>query len=195
MSGQEVSAPEPSSNSTSRRWKYTLNNYTEEDIARLKSVPCLRHVCGKEKAPTTGTPHLQGYIRFKEPCRFSWWKNNFPRAYAREIKGRRNERHADRDNEAYCSKDGEIVINTGHNVTLDTEGLTRNEEMDMIIDEAEDGLSYGQIRQRHKRFCAWNRKAVWDVINDTECDKNGWRHPTFYTSDNTNSGIYKSTSD
>lgn len=46
-------------------WCFTLNNYTDEEIRRLESLECERLVVGKEVAPTTGTPHLQGYIRFK----------------------------------------------------------------------------------------------------------------------------------
>ena len=46
---------------------YTLNNYTEEQFQALKQLNCVYHCLAKEIAPTTGTPHIQGYIFFKNP--------------------------------------------------------------------------------------------------------------------------------
>lgn len=51
-------------NNRSRGWCFTLNNYTDADIKRLQEVECQYIVYGREIAPTTGTPHLQGYIHF-----------------------------------------------------------------------------------------------------------------------------------
>lgn len=54
--------------SPAKYWCFTLNNYTEEQIgsigSKIKEV-CDRGGFGKEIAPTTGTPHLQGFISFK----------------------------------------------------------------------------------------------------------------------------------
>lgn len=43
---------------------WTLNNYTDADVAalRLYAGECKYLVFGYEVAPTTGTPHLQGYV-------------------------------------------------------------------------------------------------------------------------------------
>ncbi len=48
----------------SRRYIFTLNNYTEEDVKILmeEKVFFSYLLFGKEIAPTTGTPHLQGYF-------------------------------------------------------------------------------------------------------------------------------------
>lgn len=48
----------------SRGWCFTLNNYVIEDCDLLDQVECQYVIYGKETAPTTGTPHLQGYIHF-----------------------------------------------------------------------------------------------------------------------------------
>lgn len=51
-----------------RHWCFTINNYTEEteqllgDLGESDQVSYL--VFGREVAPTTGTPHLQGFISF-----------------------------------------------------------------------------------------------------------------------------------
>lgn len=48
-------------------WVWTLNNYTQEDILRINGSIGQRgisYICyGREIAPSTGTPHLQGYLQ------------------------------------------------------------------------------------------------------------------------------------
>lgn len=46
-----------------RNFCFTLNNYTSEDIANLLQFSKNYIIFSKEIAPTTGTPHLQGYIQ------------------------------------------------------------------------------------------------------------------------------------
>lgn len=54
----------------SRAWCYTLNNYTQDEMDKLKKVGskegCVFHVFGKEVGEKEKTPHLQGYVYFKE---------------------------------------------------------------------------------------------------------------------------------
>lgn len=48
-----------------RRWCFTLNNYDTEGLQQLRDVvPRLARyiIFGREVSPTTGTPHLQGYL-------------------------------------------------------------------------------------------------------------------------------------
>lgn len=47
-----------------------MNNYTTTEVKLIRETmekDAVYGVFGFEKAPTTGTPHLQGYIRFKSP--------------------------------------------------------------------------------------------------------------------------------
>ncbi len=82
-----------------RNWVFTINTATESDIDRLTKVECKFVMYGVEKAPDTGTPHLQGFILFRERKRFSGVKKLFPRAYLSPMKG------SFEQNEAYCSKE------------------------------------------------------------------------------------------
>lgn len=53
-----------------RRWCFTWNNYTEDTRVNLSTVVPSKAdylIYGMEIAPTTQTPHLQGYIEFKTP--------------------------------------------------------------------------------------------------------------------------------
>lgn len=55
-----------------RAYVFTLNNYTEEDEEYLQQTLVCRYlVYGREKAPETGTPHLQGYVYFKSARPFN----------------------------------------------------------------------------------------------------------------------------
>lgn len=61
---------------TNRKFVFTISNYDEDNVNYLKDLPNIQEkvivlAFGKEVAPTTGTPHLQGYIRVKDPMRFT----------------------------------------------------------------------------------------------------------------------------
>lgn len=72
--------PEASDQIRSRCWTFTLNNYTDAHIEFLNTMECQYIIYGKEVAPTTGTPHLQGYVSFHNARYFKslkklvpWW--------------------------------------------------------------------------------------------------------------------------
>lgn len=56
----------------SKSWCFTINNYTDDDIARLESLTDKVHylVAGREVGET-GTPHLQGFVKFKTRVRLA----------------------------------------------------------------------------------------------------------------------------
>jgi hypothetical protein len=89
---------------TARNWCFTLNNYTSEDITKLDQLDCRYIIYGKEVAPDTGTPHLQGYIQGKRSQRLSWLKKNIhPTAHFEIARGKPDQ------NIAYCSKEGDFT--------------------------------------------------------------------------------------
>lgn len=57
-------------------WVFTLNNYSEDDIKQIQALPG-RYVFQEEIAPVTGTPHLQGTIKWNTKKRFSACKKLF----------------------------------------------------------------------------------------------------------------------
>lgn len=87
-----------------RNWTWTLNNYTDGDI-KIWCEPDtqIRYmVFGKETCPTTGTPHLQGFVIFHNPKTFSQVKAFFgDRFHIEQSQGNPSQ------NIAYCTKDEE----------------------------------------------------------------------------------------
>lgn len=54
--------------SPAKRWCFTLNNYTDDEVSSISSIVpefCSKWIFSKEIAPTTGTPHIQGFFEFK----------------------------------------------------------------------------------------------------------------------------------
>jgi len=90
-----------------KHWVFTLNNYTDENQEELRRVGIDESVCtylvfGREVAES-GTPHLQGYVRFKIGCR--------PERVKRLLGSERYHIEQARGNPTqasdYCKKDGD----------------------------------------------------------------------------------------
>lgn len=94
--------------SKSRTFVFTINNYTEELIEKLKQEECKYLIFGKEIAPTTGTPHLQGYIVFHNPRSHEAIKKLYPWYIVPKFKNATSEH-----NKAYCSKEATDVFEKG----------------------------------------------------------------------------------
>lgn len=85
----------------SRKWCFTLNNWSDSDLIEMKRLFSKSEyaVIGSEVAPTTGTPHLQAYCRWKNAVAFETIKKRCPRASLTPASG------DDLDNQRYCSKE------------------------------------------------------------------------------------------
>lgn len=87
----------------SRAFCITLNNYNEEEYLEIKTW-AQRHsiswIFGKEVG-ASGTPHIQGYMKFKNPTDFNSLKALVSgRLHIEKAKGNMKQ------NFTYCSKDG-----------------------------------------------------------------------------------------
>lgn len=85
----------------SRRWVFTLNNWTEEEYQSIHNYMAHKSkyfIIGEEKGEQ-GTPHLQGYVEFKNPIDFSSIKNICNRLHLEKTRGSRKQ------NIDYCSKE------------------------------------------------------------------------------------------
>lgn len=73
--------------SRSRKWTFTLNNYTDEDEESLQEWDAVKYLVYGHEVADTGTPHLQGYAEFTSPMRFSTFKKRFPTIHLEATKG------------------------------------------------------------------------------------------------------------
>lgn len=61
----------PKRDTQGKNWCFTWNNYADKEAPKSwPNVAYLVYQC--EVCPHTGTPHLQGYVRFSNNPRFSW---------------------------------------------------------------------------------------------------------------------------
>lgn len=88
-----------------RKWVFTLNNYTtdeEQMIYNYLTTNATKWIYGFEVGEE-GTPHLQGYMEFKDAVRNTTLKNNgFKRAHILTARGNLEK------NYNYCSKDNKF---------------------------------------------------------------------------------------
>lgn len=101
---------------TSRRQRgnqivFVCNNWTTDIInayTQTFELLCSQHkiyyaIWGKEIAPTTGTPHLQGYVAFVERTAFSTIRRLLPGSHIENARGDPS------TNRVYCRKDGDFT--------------------------------------------------------------------------------------
>lgn len=95
-----------------RAYCFTLNNYTPEEEETLQSKDVLDKVSymiyGHEVAPTTGTPHLQGFVYFKSGKTLSAANRALTKRIHLEIA-----RGGVESNTEYCSKDATDIFTYG----------------------------------------------------------------------------------
>lgn len=89
----------------SRRWCFTLNNWTESEFDRLvefgSSSSRCRYLCFASEVGEVGTPHLQGYVVLTQNTRLTWLRNHLcDRAHFEHARG------SSEVNKKYCSKEG-----------------------------------------------------------------------------------------
>lgn len=116
--------------SSYRRVVFTLNNYTNEiltSICNYAESNCRYAIIAKEVAPTTGTPHLQGFLHFKNPKTHKTLGKVLPGGHFLHAKG------SDEDSQVYCSKEDPspwefgTMCHQGKRSDLDDAILTLNE--------------------------------------------------------------------
>lgn len=120
-------------------WCFTLNNYTQEDIDRLKNnVGIIQYaIWGEEVAPTTGTKHLQGYVLFKSKQRFNAVKSILGSGC--HIEGAKG---SPQQNFAYCSKDGAYE-------ELGELAVRKKSSLELCCEMVKNGVSMAELAAEH----------------------------------------------
>lgn len=69
------------------KYVFTFNNWDEEGKGKLKNLDSLWMIWCEEIAPTTGTPHLQGFIQFQSKRHWTALCGSVPGCYFAPAKG------------------------------------------------------------------------------------------------------------
>lgn len=89
-----------------RDFTFTINNWTEEHLVACLEIldTALYSIIGFETCPTTGTPHIQGYVYFKNERYWSATTKRFRVCNNAHVEMARG---TAKQNRAYCMKEGE----------------------------------------------------------------------------------------
>lgn len=149
-----------------RGFCFTLNNYTEDDLAHMNDMDGTYLIYGKEVGES-GTPHLQGYIYYAKKATFKKVKKFLPTAHIEAQKGTIIQAID------YCKKDGDFVEigecpSQGKRTDLDKikEKVKKNEVIkmrDVVMDcksyqsvrMAEVMLKYHEVKRDWKPYVRW----------------------------------------
>lgn len=89
--------------SKSRKWTFTVNNYTEDDQQRVRFLASeARYLVYGREVGDSGTPHLQGFVYLGNARSLSSLKRSLPGAHLEVARG------SFEQNRTYCSKDGDF---------------------------------------------------------------------------------------
>lgn len=97
----------PTSQKTHRSFCITINNYTDQDIAECKKLKYSYIIIANETGKETNTPHIQGFLYFKNKSTIARISKGIPRAHIEIAKGT-NEQAI-----TYCRKEQDIIFEDG----------------------------------------------------------------------------------
>lgn len=100
-------------NNKARAYCFTLNNYTDNEKKEMEQYFYNSEYLFGEEIGESGTPHLQGCVRFPNPVSFEKLKKQFPRAHWEKCKNWKA-------SIAYCKKDGIVHSNIKEENTLES---------------------------------------------------------------------------
>lgn len=156
-----------------RNYCFTLNNYDNDAQEQLNTYPKFSYlVYGKEVAPTTGTPHLQGYFEMENASTISALIKKLDKCKGIHLTAAKGNAA---ENRAYCSKGGEVFETglpkqQGQRSDLDEikNQIKKGKKVDDICMENPDlyhmyGRTLSKIEDicMRKKFRNWTTEGEW----------------------------------
>lgn len=119
--------------SRNRNFTFTWNNYTQESEDYLQHESIKYVAYSKEIAPTTGTPHLQGYISFNNPKTIVQARKFLKGCHVLVMHG------SIAQNDTYCSKAGSLIERGQKPISNDNKGRAEQMRWQRARDFAKEG--------------------------------------------------------
>jgi hypothetical protein len=118
-----------------RNFTFTFNNWDTKDPQEtwINSIECRYMSYGKEIAPSTGTPHLQGFICFTSAKTKSAVIKLMPGCHIEVMMGSLDQ------NVHYCNKDGDYTERGDKPLTNDNKGRAEKLRWKRALDLAKEG--------------------------------------------------------
>lgn len=130
---------------SSLNWCFTYNNPTLEPPALFDPTRMSYFICQHEVCPTTGTPHLQGYLRLTKKARMSFLKKIIPEAHW-EIRKKSHETAR-----KYCMKTGEggRVEGTELFEAGDPPSGGKRTDLEAFKESVKQDMSFAELTEAH----------------------------------------------
>lgn len=150
--GAPQGAPPVGRGNRGKRFVFTLNNYTESEwnLAENGDYPCLTHLIVAQEVGESGTPHLQGYLEFKDRVLVTQVRRRVPflsRAAIFVAKGTR------RQNFDYCTKQNGLRREIG-----DFGAEVTRSDLQRIRELIDAGVPELEIAEKYfSRWCTYRR--------------------------------------
>lgn len=144
----------PSNSTKDNKNKYftfTSNNYTsdtEKCIQSFAVLYCTYLIYGREIAPQTGTPHLQGYFILRQPSRFTTVTKRFPWGHVEKAK------KCILANYRYCSKSKDYWIHADQGIAEDGRplGVHKRSMESQSIEDAYELATQGKFIEISRKW-------------------------------------------
>lgn len=148
----------PISERRCRKWTFVHNNYTEENYQKICGLypdQCEYLSVGREVAPSTGTPHLQGVIHFANAKKFS--AINLILGFA---VSHWEPQWADDDaNARYTQKEGDSFVG-GEPGKDKRSNLKKGDEWNEIKNQIKLGISWQELLEEYPRYAIQYGKSL-----------------------------------
>lgn len=152
-----------------RDYVFTVNNFSEEDEQQCWALPweckdCRYIVVGKEVGES-GTPHLQGYISFKQPKSLKQLKDFFPTAHFEPRKGTPSQAAE------YCKKDGDFF--EWGEIPMDNvaKGLAGAAAMEQLMADTLECVRQGDYKSIPVAATHFIKAAEYRVLKEQEQER------------------------
>lgn len=143
-------------NSRAHNWFFTLNNYTEEDLVRLRALenrPTVSYLLFGFERSSTGTPHLQGFVSFSRRLRFAQVINEIGQCH---IEVARNVTASIE----YCKKEGSF-----EEFGEPPKNKSRRSDLERFKDDVKAGnYSHHHLRENHSAVWAKYSRFCYEYV-------------------------------